>query len=299
MVRRVSSGFRLACKCALMATFADIVARANNLLSTVRWVRQQLAAGPNVSNTAINSMISQSRRALAIEIGGSLSEYLIGKRELGSRAARAAVDQHRRLTSATIRVDQRVQALSLLDQVAALVSELSDPIDWRIRRHLTLSIAKAKSASRSSTILDKSEALLLELIVYSPPEDDISIVRDSDRKFRDLIERRLSAIDPDWWRTRVQPRIFRRAEKAALHRSARGSAPSQFLLFADYGAIILDPSNWRLAFESDFHDRDSFRSCFNELRALRNDVAHSRLLSTTDRIRMREIMNRLLAPIVM
>jgi hypothetical protein len=281
-----------------MAAFEEVVARANNLLSTIKWVQQQLGVEPNPSGAAINSVISKSGRDLAALIGGSISEYFIGERGIGSRAARAAVDQHRRQARAAQRDNRRRQALSLLDQVAALVSELNDPIDWRIRRHLTLSIAKAKSAKRWSTVLDRTESLLLELIVYSPPDDDISIVRRLDREFRRLIERQLSTLDPDWWRTRVQPKISRRAEKEAQLRSKGRASASQFLLFADYATIILNPLNWSSAFESQFHDRNSFIACFSELKALRNDVAHSRLLSAGDRMRMRELVNQLLGPSV-
>lgn len=279
-----------------MASFEEVRARAQTLLSTVRWVRQQLAVVPTPAAAAVNSVISQAGRDLAAAIGGSLSEYITGRRRYGSRAARAAVDQGRRRGRANLQAQKRQQVIALLDQTSILISEINDPIDWRIRRRLALAATRARTLQRWSTILDRVETVLLELTVYSPPDDDISVVRGLDAGFRQLIETRLSALDPSWWHTRVPSPISRRAEVEAQRRSEGRLPPLQFLRFSDYGKIILLPSNWEETFGAFLGDEDTFLSRFTDLKVLRNDVAHSRTLSAADRIRLRQLAASIFPP---
>jgi hypothetical protein len=189
-------------------------------------------------------------------------------------------------------------ARSLVDQLDSLVEQsMLEPIDSSFQRRLKGRLRVARSAARAQTVLQRVADICLEIQDYSPPGDDISVVRRLDLALRDVICSRLNALDPSWWTSRVPAQVRVRAERARRGRGPPAVEPWQFLMFADYGRIIFDGANWTEAFEATFHDEAATRSDLVRLTVLRNDVAHSRPLPTADRVEFRRLSERLLGRI--
>jgi hypothetical protein len=271
---------------------------AQQLIQEVR--RQLTTLNPTSAGTArpLDSALGGIRRNLAAEVGGAFSDYLIGRRRPGQQVARLLVDQGRETRRRQALSLARSGALWLLNQLESTVQQgLLEPIDSRFQRHLTLGIRRASYAARPQTILRKVEGLAQEILAYSPPDDDISVVRRLDVRLRELLRARLSAIDRSWWVARVPSPVRVRAERAMRTRRPDSRAPWQFLSFSDYGRVVLTDANWTEAFSAVFGDRVVFQRNFAKLTLLRNDVAHSRPLTAPDRLEFRRIANHLLSMI--
>jgi hypothetical protein len=230
------------------------------------------------------------RRDIASEIGGAASEYLLGRRRPGQRIGHVLVDDGRRIRVDQALSAQRQSALGLLEELdGQIVQGLGDPIDWRFRRHLRAALSNARSVQRPRTILDRITATLGEITAYSPPDDDFTVVRKLDRRFRQLIRGRLSSIAPDWWATRISPSIRRRAEAGRNAGGDPQADPLLYLTFGDYGKVMLDHGNWVDAFQTVLGERGLFETKFRMITALRNGVAHSRPLSSAQRLNFRTL----------
>ncbi len=261
----------------------------------VQQLRETLTCSPPPAAAAVEVALSDLRRQAAAELGGIVSEYFVGRRRPGQRVGRALVDRGRiqRRSQAQAAVWQ--SAVSLLERIGSdLDRALEDPIDWKFRRHVRAEIARARSSRSPLTLLARIEDVLRELEVYSPPQDDISIVRLMDMRFRALIRSRLSTLGEDWWLARVPPSIRVKAERSMKsHGSAQGD-PVRFLTFGDYERIILAESNWTEAFSAFLPDRAVFNRDMSRLTSLRNDVAHSRPLSVAERSELRRLADQII-----
>jgi hypothetical protein len=158
--------------------------------------------------------------------------------------------------------------------------------------HVRSEVSKARAARRPLTLFAKIEDIVHELEVYSPPQDDITVIRRMDARFRNLIRERLSALGADWWIARVPSAIRLKAERSMNARGFSQADPVRFLTFGDYGRIILVPANWIEAFHPFLPDRTAFERDIGRLTALRNDVAHSRPLSVSERSELRHLADQ-------
>ena len=68
-----------------------------------------------------------------------------------------------------------------------------------------------------------------------------------------------------------------------------GANAVQFLTFGDYGRVILTDENWSEVFNRVLGDRAEFGTKLKRLTDLRNGVAHSRPLSTSNRLELRAL----------
>jgi len=109
------------------------------------------------------------------------------------------------------------------------------------------------------------------------------VLREIELELRGYIRYKLSSHDPEWWKTRVSPKIKTdcegRKEKhesqwpwttpAYLH-------PIEFANFNDYASIILQRENWKEIFQASFGDKVIFEGKLRELEQARNVIAHNR-----------------------
>ena len=278
----------------MASEFESLQHEAQQLLYECKHLAETLGRPQPPFSVAIGSMIQDGTREAAAIIGAGLTDYIFGRPRIGGKAARKAVDHSRRLQRAQVQDSHRGQALALLTRTGVLISRLPDPIDWRFRSHVANLVVRARNSKSWRTIACRTEGIILEFLAYSPPNDDISVVRKLDRHFREFIEGTLSRLGNDWWTTRVPSEIRLRAEREARMRGQTSASPIDYLTFAEYGRIILSAANWNEAFAAILGDRAGFEDRFRELKGLRNDVAHSRPLSTQSRVRLRELAGGIL-----
>ena len=244
----------------------------------------------------VDPVLGPLRREAAAVIGGAVSDYLFGSRRPGKQIARQIVDQGRRQRALDSRSRALAEARSLADQLDLLVGQsLLEPIDSRFQSSLRSRLRIARSAARAETVLRRVADVCLQIQAYSPPGDDITLVRRLDLGLRNCIRSRLSALDAGWWTTRVPGPVRSRAETAMRNRAIPGIEPWQFLMFSDYSRIILEKANWTESFGVLFQDEVATKSDLGRLTILRNDVAHSRPLTTADRLEFRRLSERILA----
>lgn len=268
---------------------------APGYLDQIQRIRASLTAPPAPASTAIQAAMEDVRRQAAAEIGGLVSEYFVGRRRPGQKIGRVLVDQGRLKRKSDAQAAVRRSAVSLLDRIGAdLDRALEDPIDWQFQRHVRAEVVKARTVRRPLTLLDRIEGLVRESEAYSPPQDDISVIRRMDSRFRGFIRERLSLLGTDWWIARVPSSIRVKAERSMTARGSSHADPIRFLTFGDYGRIILAEANWVEAFQAHLPDRAAFKRNMDRLTSLRNDVAHSRPLSASERLELRQLAARVL-----
>jgi len=70
-----------------------------------------------------------------------------------------------------------------------------------------------------------------------------------------------------------------------------------YLDFSDYLKIVSRKDNWRDVFLSTFKDEEILRAKLRELEAIRNDIAHVRTLTATQRTKLSLYSGELLGAI--
>jgi len=106
-----------------------------------------------------------------------------------------------------------------------------------------------------------------------------------ENSIRNLIEKTLSAIRPDWWIVLVPPNIQKIVqrildkEKKYPYREKRGNSPILYCNFGDLKEIIL--ANYS-EFRTVIVDAEWFKAKMDEVYMARNNLAHSILLSEDD-----------------
>jgi hypothetical protein len=264
-------------------------------LARIGQLRGTIASALATDRNPVTAAVSDVSRQAVAEALGAVSQYLTGLRRPGQRIGRIAVDANRTGRRKKLELEARQSALDLLNEIT-LASDLGleDPIDWKFLRHVRGQAAKARSAKGALTILDRAEGIVHELSAYSTPEDDFSVIRGLDRKFRAFIRERLSTRGGDWWGVGVPLHLQRKVDKSRISRGVPQADPLKFLAFGDYSAIILSQSNWAQIFFPLLGDRSQFESRMNRLVQLRNDIAHSRPLSTASRVELRELAKHII-----
>lgn len=106
-----------------------------------------------------------------------------------------------------------------------------------------------------------------------------------ENSIRALIEKTLSAINPNWWVALVPPNVQRNVqrtidkEKKFPYREKRGNRPILYCNFADLKEIIV--ANYP-EFRNVIIDIEWFKAKMDEVYMARNNLAHSVLLSDDD-----------------
>lgn len=278
------------------STIEDLRASVPTYLARVRQMRAALEHAGALGRDPLGTVVSDLRRQAVAEIGGAVSNYLVGRRRPGQRLGRLAVDTGRRARRATETHRVKDSVISVVAELEGAVrGGLEEPIDWRFQRHLLAELARARSAARPITVLTRLEGILGEIDGYSPPQDDFTTIRRLERWFRATIRTQFSTIGPDWWVARVPAQVRNKAHAARRARGSEHADPLLFLTFGDYGRIILADANWESVFHPALGDRDSFETLLGRLVVLRNDVAHSRPLSPSDRMELQGYLAELLA----
>lgn len=130
------------------------------------------------------------------------------------------------------------------------------------------------------------------------------MLRILERELRRCIEERLSRLSANWWTELVPEEVRLHAERRMASRDrvwpwldGGEHRPIEYLDFPDYARVILETQNWQRAFSGVFVDREALRVKLHELEPIRNDIAHSRQISTAndDRLRLyaRELVDRI------
>lgn len=262
----------------------------------IQVVRTSIVANRAQLRATSNSILADARRQVAVEIGGLVSEHFFGRRRPGQRIVRVGVDENRRARRQQADEAAQSAARNVLEQVAAAFEEgLGDSVDWRLLRSLRSEVAKARSLQKPESILGRAESLLSVIDAYSPPGDDYSTIRLLDLRFRSFIREHLRAVGSDWWVSRVPPTVRVRAERSRGERGQASTDIVDFLSFGDYGKIILTDSNWLEIFSPVLNDRTRFQEGFRRLATLRNSIAHSRPLTSAERVEFRSLSSEVLA----
>lgn len=118
--------------------------------------------------------------------------------------------------------------------------------------------------------------------------DSDVILRKLETSLRKFIEMQMSNITPDWWERLVPGEIRKSSENKKRRRETvwpwyppTSRSLTDYLDFSDYKKIILDPDNWESIYKRFFGTKSFIETRLEELEPVRNDLAHSRQISTT------------------
>lgn len=117
--------------------------------------------------------------------------------------------------------------------------------------------------------------------------DPQDVLHNLENSLRRSIERQLSRTASDWWNTCLPEDVRTRAEIRKQRRETvwpwyppTSSNNMDYLDFSDYRKIITFKSNWDQCFKQVFSSISFIEAKLSELEPIRNDIAHSRKLSS-------------------
>jgi hypothetical protein len=267
-----------------------------------------LAQGPSATHNPAQAL---TREALGV-IGGGITEELFGRRRMGSTAAKAWHRQSELRMVQQRRQSERSGALGLLCQAEGLIAGLEGAIDSRTISSLRTEVTKGRSAQRGSTILSSVIRICTRVERYHPrpvraspsseASDSSTNLRRLEQGLRRIIEVNLARRTTNWWVECVPGQVRRSAERRMERREKQypwlteGSANAlDFLDFSDYSRIITDSMNWEASFRSTFGDSEWIRVKLRELEPIRNDLAHSRIVTSQGKDKLRLYTSEILA----
>jgi hypothetical protein len=129
--------------------------------------------------------------------------------------------------------------------------------------------------------------------VVSVDTTDYDLLKLLENKLRSCIETQLSKKYPNWWIEHIPNDVRGRAEERKTRNetlwpwSNKSDELIHYIDFNDYIKIITRRDNWREVFIKIFDDKDLIRAKLKELDPIRNAIAHTRPLSSTDRMRLK------------
>ena len=129
--------------------------------------------------------------------------------------------------------------------------------------------------------------------VVSVDTSDYDLLKTLENKLRICIETQLSTQHPKWWTERIPKDVRSRAEDRKSRDetlwpwSNKSHDLINFVDFNDYIKIITRRDNWREIFVNIFKDQALLIAKLKELDPIRNTIAHSRPLSSNDRMRLK------------
>ena len=236
---------------------------------------------------------------LLAKAGGAVGAEFFGGRRFGSKVGRAVSRQSRKTAGTARAVMQRDQAVALVNSLGDALSTLNGVIENRTLRSMMTSLSNATTAKTPETILRRTIRIIDRLAPYEPkqmqakhatPADDYATIKELEEALRSSISNHLSRISRNWWKERVSDDVRQRAEDRRSQKERRepglnrlGVTLLHFIDFADYIKIVTRKDNWRDAFKAVFRDEEILRAKLRELEDIRNDVAHSRSLTSLQR----------------
>jgi hypothetical protein len=286
----------------------DLKSRVSVLKAEALRLQQGLAAAPPTGTTVWDVVVEEAGAA----VGGALASEFLGRSRIGSKTGRALVRQQQVKQRHQAEAIRRLQAHSVLDQLRAQIVASHDHIDEPFRRSMIGAISQAENAHRPDTILRRSTQVMDRVLAYAPrlpnpeerrgPSSDYLLLKRVEETLRGHIVSSLSALTPNWWTERVPDDVRLNAERrreaqAVMWPWYEGQTLPlmHYVDFADYSKIITRRDNWRDTFAGTFGDAELLRAKLRELEPIRNDIAHSRGLSTTasDKLRLyaRDVFN--------
>lgn len=279
----------------------DPLARHRGAIQQLRWRAEQLLEAHSHRPAAERSPLETLHREVLAGVGGALTSELFGRKRLGSSTGRAIAANAQFAQRQRERQAARTEARDVAQQARQLVSSTASVIGSRSAQSLSRLLAQADAAQRPETALRKvlEVAGRLEAWRLSAPTPIaggpiIETLRNLERELRRCIESRLFRLSSNWWNERIPQDVRSRAERRKSLRERvwpwldGGDHPLvEYLDFPDYSKIILDPQNWAQTFSSIFMDSDAIRVKLRELEPIRNDLAHSRSLTSANSERLR------------
>jgi uncharacterized protein YwbE len=128
------------------------------------------------------------------------------------------------------------------------------------------------------------------------PYDSIKLL---EQKFRELIVNILS-VEDRWWNTRIPGSVYKSVkEKMERYEESKKyvNMPKRDMIeqidFAHIREIIRQSNNWNEFFKKVFDDKEIFESKLKELERIRNDVMHSKDITSDDKEKIKIYFNDL------
>jgi hypothetical protein len=281
-------------------------ARAQALRNRAEW----LLTSTETSPTQTNPIRDAANDAIASEAIGLLTGKLFGQRRVGRKVGRMLSVQNRQAKRQAQRSQCRSTALAMLNELDGLLETISDGMAPRTMSSLRTSVRQARSLKGGAPMLRSCIAVASRIESLEPPRPkatspgpgiDYVRLKGLEQALRELIQGRLGRMAPNWWESRIPAEVRTNAERRVQVRDrkwpwhdANSSALIDYLDFSDYAKVIIDPSNWNEVFRPVFGDGQVVRVKLLELEPIRNDVAHSRDLSTLNREKLRIYSGELL-----
>jgi HEPN superfamily Swt1-like protein len=255
---------------------------------------------------------------VAAELGGLVSKKLFGLKRPGQRFVRQLSNQSRANQRKQLQESSRSRAMNILSQVEVELHGLRGEVQESSRRRLLSSLDPARSSTRAAVIARRTIQVITRIEALQTPTSSVSIPRSSktalqsetedhsvlrslEQALRAFISGQLSTQSPTWWTDRIPDQVRLQAEGRLARREKTWpwtpgieSAPIHYVDFADYARIIADARNWDPVFRPFFLDLELVRSKLRELEPIRNDIAHSRPVSSEGRIKLRLYAGELL-----
>jgi hypothetical protein len=243
--------------------------------------------------------VDHVHRELYAGIGSALTSEFLGRSRIGSSVGRAIassaqVAQRQRDAEAA-----RQTAQEQVREARQLVQSISGVVGPRYAQSLHRLLAQAESAHRPDTSIRKVLEVVSRIEGWQAPPAPISerptdALQTLERALRRCIEEKLSRLTDEWWTTLVPTKVRLHAERRMASRERvwpwlndSERRPIEYLDFPDYARIILEEQNWQRAFSTVFVDRDALKVKLHELEPIRNDLAHSRQITTANADRLR------------
>lgn len=129
--------------------------------------------------------------------------------------------------------------------------------------------------------------------VISVDTSDYDLLKTLENKLRSCIETQLSKKYPNWWIERIPGDVRGHAEERKTRNenlwpwSNTSDELIHYVDFNDYIKIITRRDNWKEVFIIIFNDKALITAKLKELDPIRNSIAHTRPISSTDRMRLK------------
>lgn len=176
--------------------------------------------------------------------------------------------------------------LATLDRIRSMVPREIKPQTVKLQTiHQKNNRGKKQKATISYPLI-KGAFIQQAVVIGEEAFPQVVILENS---IRALIERTLSAKNPDWWTelvpSKVKSNVQRTMEKEKKYpyREKRGDKPLMYCNFADLKEIIKENHP---AFSAVIFDLEWFKAKMDEVYMARNNLAHSILLTNDDMARI-------------
>ncbi|MCX5991185.1 MAG: Swt1 family HEPN domain-containing protein [Chloroflexi bacterium] len=292
----------------------DLISQGNGIL---RGLSQELGQLETPAAVVTRDILAEGAGALAVDILGMKKARRVGKK--ATRAFLAGKVSENRRTIMT-KYEELFAAwesdiIRFLCQVSTSAPGVtapgnSDKLVKRVKR----SDRYKRLETRVQHIVIELKSTKAEGLVYNsnlpqaspksvrtePSPDAAKLLKDLEVSLRRFIERELSKVGKDWWQ-RVPLEIRNNAERRKLRSESMwpwypptSTNVVDYLDFSDYHRIILEEDNWQKAFVKFLKKRSFIEVRLGELDPIRNDIAHSRPVTSSAVAKLRMFSTELL-----